>query len=568
MIENTTLSHVQRFGMRPPGLPDEIRHHPAWEALRREIYARAIHVAKNLSYDFRELLTDASNARLAGQLMWKLLKPLAPQVLIGPGMGATPLLYATALAALEEGENLQVLMVRDKRKHYNQKRWVEGHRQSAQGKRAVFMDDFMSAGSALSLVKEALKAEKVDVDLRAIALFYDTWEPLGSRQISVSVLPVLSLFTRHDVGLSRDCFDAAPPLMKGQAPDFIPAQPAWWRFGLNHSTAYPTKCVPVIAGDAVFVADDKSTLWCHDLHTGHIRWSTPSLAQPHKGVVQLLQHVDHSVVYGCYDGTITRLNAGDGAVQWRWKIDSSIHATPSVDAKNNRLFINTEQWCEGKPRGHLQCLNWQTGRLQWKLPHGWWPPGSTAYCEQAQRVYAPCNDQSLIAADAAYGALVWKTQTRGLVRGRPAVAQGRVLVATEQGYLECFDGASGSSIWSVKYGQSLWHQFLQVAGDCVLVLDGKKHVAAFDLVTGKLRWISRLRSSGCWAPIPYGRYHVVLSRQGNVAVFCPQQEVKIWEGSIPGGYHQPPAVAKGKLVAASTTSGLMAFDIHPYYDNS
>jgi outer membrane protein assembly factor BamB len=498
--------------------------------------------------------------------MWQLVKPFAPDVLIGPGLGATPLLYAIALAALEDGAALQVLMVRDKRKSHNQKRWVEGYRQGAQGKRAVFIDDFMSAGTALTLVRDALAAEHVDVKLCAIALFFDSWEPLGSRQISASSLPVLALFTRHDIGLSRDCFDAVPPTMIGQAPDFISEQPAWWRFSLNHNTTYPNKCVPVIGGDSVFVADDKSTMWCHDLQTGDVRWSTPSLAQPAKGVVQHLLYADDSVVYGCYDGSITRLNAHDGAVQWRWKIDSSIHATPSLDIANKRLFINTEQWCDGKPRGHLQCLDWQTGRLQWKHPHGWWPPGSTVHCADLGLVLAPCNDQSLIAVNANTGALVWTVQTRGLVRGRPATALGKVVVATEQGHLECFDAASGHRLWAVQYGQSLWHQFLQVAGDCVLVLDGKWHLSAFDLASGALRWIARLRSPGCWAPIAYGRYFVVLSRQGHIAVFCPERQVKVWEGKIPGDHHQPPAVACGKLVATSTSSGLMAFDIHPYYE--
>ncbi len=564
--ESAVLSYIQRFGTRPPGLPQHVRHQPQWEALRKQIFTRAMRFGAQLNFDFRELLTDAFHARNAGKLMWQLIKPFAAEVLIGPGLGATPLLYATSLAALEDGVALQVLMVRDKRKAHNQKRWVEGYRQGAQGKRAVFVDDFMSAGTALTLVKAALSSEKLDLNLCAIALFYDSWEPLGSRQISTSAMPVLSLFTRHDIGLSRDCFDAVPPIMKGQAPDFIGPDPTWWRFCLNHKTAYSNKCVPVIGGDGIFVADDKSTMWCHDLHTGDFRWSRPSLAQPAKGIVQLLQHADHSVVYGCYDGTITRLRAEDGAVMWRWKIDSSIHATPSIDLANSRLFINTEQWCQGKPRGHLQCLDWQTGRLQWKLPHGWWPPGSTMYCADSGLVLAPCNDQSLIAVNANNGALVWSAQTRGLVRGRPAVASGKVLVATEQGKLECFEVATGSALWAVNYGQCLWHQFLQIAGECVLVLDGKWHISAFDLATGELRWVSRLRSPGCWAPIAYGSYYVVLSRQGHLAVFCSKHQVKVWEGKIPGDHHQPPAIASGKLVATSTASGLMVFDIHPFYE--
>lgn len=76
---NTALSHVQRFGARPPGLLPEVRNRPQWEALRRQIYARAMHMGTHLSYDFRELLTDAANARSAGQLMWQLVKPLAPR---------------------------------------------------------------------------------------------------------------------------------------------------------------------------------------------------------------------------------------------------------------------------------------------------------------------------------------------------------------------------------------------------------------------------------------------------------------------------------------------------------
>lgn len=559
------LSHVQLEGRRPPGLPQPLRLTPQWEALRRQIYRRAIQMGTKLSYDFRELLTEAKNAQDAGALMWQLIKPFAPEVLVGPGMGATPLLYSIALAALADGQHLQVLMVRDKRKAHNQKRWVEGYRKGAQGKRAVFVDDFMSAGSALPLVKQALLSEKLKLNLCAIALFFDTWEPLGSRQISVSVLPVLALFTRHDLGLSRDSFDAVPPTMRGKAPDFVSEQPAWWRFALNLDPSYALKCVPVIGGESVFVADDQSTMWCHDLSTGEVRWSVPSLAQPSKGVVQLLQHVDHSVVYGCYDGTITRLDDKEGEVLWRWKVDSSIHATPSVDLANQRVFINTEQWCQGNPRGHLQCLDWETGRLQWKLPHGWWPPGSTAYTSELDTVYAPCNDQSLMAVNAGTGALVWKARTRGLVRGRPALAKGKLLVATEQSNLVCLDAATGASLWSVNYGQTLWHQFLQVVDDCVLVLDGKWHLAAFDLDSGELRWIGRLRSPGCWAPVVYGRYCVVLSRQGHLAIFCPQTETKVWEGKIPGQYHQPPAISHGKLVAAGNHSGLIAFDIHPFY---
>lgn len=522
---------------------------------------------ERLSFDFRELLTDASNARDAGALMWALVRELLPQVLVGPGFGATPLLYGMAAAALDEGINLQVLMVRDKRKDRNQKRWVEGNRRTAEGKRAIFVDDFMKAGSALPLVREALQADKVKVDLCAIALFFDMWEPLGSRQVSVSQLPVVSLYTRHDVGLSRDCFDAVPPTMRGAAPDFIPDKPRWWRFELHRSSPRRVKSAPAIVGEGAIVADDRSQLWRHHLQTGEVEWITPSLERPEKGIVQMLQVVDDTVVYGCYDGSLTRLHAATGDVLWRRKIDSSIHATPSIDAQRGTVIVNTEQWNRGKPIGHLQCLDLYSGKLLWRHAHGWWPPGSSLLCADAGLVVAPCNDQTLVAVDRRSGGLVWRVRTKGLVRGRAVLAGHRLLVATELGHLECRHLASGDLCWTVRYGAGLWHQFPQVAAGCVIVMDGKWHVSAFDLDTGALHWVGRLRSPGCWQAVPYGPYLVVLSRQGHLAVFCPRRGIKVWEGRLPGAFHQPPALNNGSLVAASNTAGFMAFDIHPFYDN-
>lgn len=563
-MTTASMSRVQRDGRRPPGLPDAVRARPEWERLRQQIAQRGMRFTGQLCFDLRELLTDATNGRDAGRLLWQMIRPLAPEVLVGPGFGATPLLYAIAHAALEDGVNLQVLMVRDQRKQHNQKRWVEGHRASAQGRRAVIVDDFMKGGSALPLVREALAAERIDLSIMAVALFLDMWEPLGSRQVSASRHPVLSLFTRHDIGLSRDAFDAVPPLMNGAAEDFISERPRWWRFQLNRDTGYPTKSAPLVFDGAVFVADDRSRLWRHDTRTGDIDWCIPSLAQPHKGIVQQLQGVGDSLVYGCYDGTVTRIHARTGAIIWRWRIDSSVHATPWVDQRGGRLFINTEQWNEGIPTGHLQCLDWSSGRVLWKRRHAWWPPGSAALAGEEDIVVAPSNDSRIGAWRASSGEPLWSRTTKGLIRGRPVIVGHRVMAATEQGRLHAWDLRGGRPLWTVRYGKGLWHQFLEAGESEVYVLDGKWHLIAFDLESGQLKWLTRLRSAGCWAPVRCGRHLIVLSREGHVAVVRPEHEVKVWEGRIRGTYHQPPAVGDGLMVAAGT-SGLLAFDIATDY---
>jgi len=99
-----------------PGGPVFIQQMPEWELLRRQIIDKAIYFTSQLVFDFRRMLTQSRNAEMAGRLMWLLIKPYAPQVLIGPGFGASALLFSTSLAALADGVELQVLMVRDKRK--------------------------------------------------------------------------------------------------------------------------------------------------------------------------------------------------------------------------------------------------------------------------------------------------------------------------------------------------------------------------------------------------------------------------------------------------------------------
>jgi len=542
---------------------DDARRDPAWESLRRRIYTRAIRFSDHLAFDFREMLTDAATLETAAHLLWRLLRPFDPSVVVGPGYGSAPLLSAIALAARSDGVNLSVLMVRDTRKKHHMKKWVEGRRQPA-GSRAVIVDDFMLEGSAVPLVEKALRADRHELDIAAVVLFFDMWQPLGSRQLSVSHLPVVSLFRRHDIGLSRDCFDARPPAMKGSWPGFIERR-VWWRFDLNKKAEYPWKSSPVVADGAVFAADDHCNVWRHSLADGAIEWKYESLADPPKGIVQLLQYADGSLVFGCYDGTVTRLDGRSGRVIWRVRQDSSIHATPAIDAARGRVFINTEQWNGGAPLGSVIALDWANGRLLWQHRHRYWAPGSPFFAAREEAVVASCNDRSLVCVDAGTGEQRWKFRTHGLVRGRPVVAEGRAYAATETGRLHSVVAATGEEAWTIRYGAGLKHAFLVAHEGCIYLYDYKWHLSAFDALSGELRWISRLRSQGSWCPVPCGEYLVALSREGHLAVLDPRTELKIWEDSIGGTYRQPPAIADGYLAAASNDQGLKVFKLNPHY---
>lgn len=545
----------------------DVRKRKEWENLRRLIYTRAMRMADDVVFDFRLLLTDVAAAHQAGKLFWEVIRPYAPQVLIGPGYGAMPLLYATAFAALQEGAVVNVLMVRDKRKGHHQKKWVEGQQTSGKA-RAVLVDDFMAGGSAVGTVEEALQADGHSVELLAVMVFFDMWNPLGSRQLSTAKLPILSLFKRHDVGLTRDCFDARPPLMKGDYPEFI-ERPLWWRQELNGRPEFPLKSSPVIADDAVFAADDQSRVWRHDAASGDIEWCSESREIPAKGIVQRLQYVNGSLVFGCYDGTVTSLDGASGKVNWRFKPGSYVHATPHVDAEGGRLFINTEQATDNRKYGTLCAMDLASGRTLWTYEHAYWPPGSPAFDPRSGTVVTTCNDLSIVAVDAKSGRVRWTNRSKGLVRGKAAIAHGRVFLACEDGELQCLDLLTGETHWSRRYGKGAAHLFVKVVGDVVVTLDGRWHLLASDCNTGEIRWLWRLRGAGNWCPVECGAYEAVLSRSGELAVFDPALELKVWETTLGGHYRQPPAFGRtssGMLMAlAGNSNGLKVFKVNPHY---
>ena len=540
------------------------------EVLRRAVLERVLKLAPFPSFDFKEMLTQTRLARAAGKALWQLARPFRPDVLVGPGFGGSPLLFATAFAAAEEdGLDLAIWMVRDQRKTHFGKRWVEGPRLAGRP-RAIMLDDFLGLGSGVELVDQALAAESMSAELCAIAVLFDAWSPLGSRQLSVGRCPVVSVFRRHDIGMTRDCHDARPPLMAGAAPALL-ERPLWWRFEFNAEISYPHKSAPAIADGAVYAADDRARLWCFDGATGETRWHVDSLARSAKGVVQRLQVVAGSVVFGGYDGTVTRLDAATGRLAWRMRVGAAVHATPVVDVANARVYINVET-DDGGPGGHLSALDWRTGRTLWRTPHAFWPPGTPCHDADTGAVVATCNDRALTCVDSATGASRWQATSQGLVRGQPAIAQGCVILATENGWLQVFDLATGELLRERRYGTSKVLQFTHVEDGTVFTLDDSGQLCAFEIDTLHLRWLSTLRTEGTACPVPFGRHFIVLSRAGHVAAIERASGLKVWEGRIDAAFSHAPAVGElggqPALVCASNDAGLRAFRIHPYYCES
>jgi len=557
------LPAASRSGLARSSADDEL------EPLRRAILERVIRLGPTLVFNFKDLLSQASLARAAGRALWARIRHFEPEVLVGPGFGGVPLLYATAMAALEQDQlDLALWLVRDQRKAHAGKPWISGP-SFVHAPRAVMLDDFLGRGTAVELIDQATAQEGKAMDLRAIAVLYDSWRWNGSRRISVSRCPVVAVFRRHDLGLTRDCDDAAPPLMKGAAPPLV-QEPLWSRLDFNGASDRPRKSSPVFAAGALFAADDRSQVWRFDALTGEAVWCRKSQETHEKGIVQNLQHAEGSLVYGSYDGTVTRIDDEHGEILWRWKVDRFVHATPEIDLPRRRLFVNTEALDHDAPSGRLVAMDWDSGRVLWKFDHAFWAPGTARYDALRNRVLATCNDMSLVCVDADTGVLAWRGVTKGLVRGQPAIAGNHLIACTEDGWLQAFDLETGAELRSRRCGGGgKIHQFTHVQDGQVYVMDDNDHLAVFDASDFRLLWVSTLRSPGTWAPVRWGRFAIVLSEKGHLATFDVPTRRKVWEGRVGGQFAQPPAVGSVDgtplLACASHRDGLSAYRINDFY---
>jgi outer membrane protein assembly factor BamB len=102
------------------------------------------------------------------------------------------------------------------------------------------------------------------------------------------------------------------------------------------------------------------------------------------------------------------------------------------------------------------------------------------------------SDGEVLALSAGEGKIVWRQPVSGEVLARPAIGGNRVVVRTVDGRLHGLDPADGSLLWSVE--QQVPRLTLrgnsapQIRGDVVVAGFDNGRIAAYELLTGDVRW--------------------------------------------------------------------------------
>ncbi|MFN7996899.1 MAG: PQQ-binding-like beta-propeller repeat protein [Bryobacteraceae bacterium] len=263
-----------------------------------------------------------------------------------------------------------------------------------------------------------------------------------------------------------------------------------WKF----STAGNLSSSPAVASGSVFFTGGDGDIYALNLETGKMRWVVKTgRIRPWlygKGKIQTWDYwlpspvVAGGMVYsGVLDGRVLALDPETGAVKWQFDTASPIRSTPAVSAgslyigdMNGRLHAldaatGTEKWHAdttlagfpggeiqsspavaagtvffGARDGYLHAADAATGQEKWKFSHdGSWVNTSPAV--DAGTVFCGSSDGRFVqAVDAQTGKEKWRFSAKDRVFSSPAVAEGKVYVATHGADVVALDAATGKQL--------------------------------------------------------------------------------------------------------------------------
>jgi hypothetical protein len=166
---------------------------------------------------------------------------------------------------------------------------------------------------------------------------------------------------------------------------------------------------------------------------------------------------DGRVFVGTSNGTLWALDAATGKPLWKHAADGPIQHSPAV--AGGRVFV-------GAAGGSLWALDAATGKPAWKFRPG--KGGFVASPLVAEgTVYLGSRDGVFHAVAADTGEPRWQFATAGPIRCTAALADKRVLFASDDMHAYALDAATGRRLWKSArlYGQSFRDYYPVIVGD-------------------------------------------------------------------------------------------------------
>lgn len=333
---------------------------------------------------------------------------------------------------------------------------------------------------------------------------------------------------------------------------------------------------PVVAGGRIFTMDAGTAVTATST-AGATLWSVDLTADFDAGGGLSgggLAASGNSVFVTTTYGEVVALDAASGAVQWRQRVDAPVTGAPATDG--DAVYVSGRD-------GSAWAIDASNGKVIWQVVG---TPGKAGYLGSAaptvgdRAVIFPTNAGDLMAVlKIGGGTKIWQASLAGKRLGKAfaftpditgdAVISGKVLIAgTGSGRTVAMSASSGERIWSAGEG-ALGPVVL--AGGSVFLVNDEARLVRLDAETGEVIWSVEMpyftteklkKRKGIYAhygPVLAGGRIMVVSSDGVLRAFNPEDGSLTYTTDIPGGASAQPAVAGGVLYVVGANGQLHAF---------
>lgn len=272
-------------------------------------------------------------------------------------------------------------------------------------------------------------------------------------------------------------------------------------------------------------------------------------------------------------GRLTALDASNGAVRWRQRLDSTGSGTPLVH--DGLIYL-----VAGDDTGW--AVRADTGRIAWQLtgtPSVANVLGAPAPVLAGKFTLFAFGSGEVTGAFRRGGATRWSTTVSGErigrvtarigdITGSPVVVGSRVYVGNHSGRMAALNTDTGERIWTVRQGAlgPVWP-----AGDSLFVISDFNQLVRMNASDGALIWVQdlpgfvrnkprrRAEVFAHYGPIVAGGRVVVASNDGFLRFYAPEDGSLVSTIEVPGGATTAPVVANRTLYLVSRDGQLHAY---------
>jgi outer membrane protein assembly factor BamB len=276
----------------------------------------------------------------------------------------------------------------------------------------------------------------------------EVWTWAGPRPLYGEALVAGEVLYVVDDRSDLICLDRADGHLRWRVPLHDPA--AGDAALANKSFTHRTP-VPVVAEGTVYVGSVDGGFYALDAVTGRTRWRHEAGAPIYAGATPLGRE---ALVVGCFDGTVLTLDRGSGAELTRVRVGGPVASAPVV--AGDIAIVGSRDYL-------LYGVNLARAAVTWRYSYWFlWVESSPRLVDGV--AYVGSSDFRRVGAfDPATGIPLWLTDVRGMTWGTPVVTSHTVYAGTQtqraiflhhEGGIVAMDRRTGAVKWRVAIGLS------------------------------------------------------------------------------------------------------------------